>query len=106
MDDLTQNVYKPTESAFQRPEAATAGPSQGFGKFEFGRAFTLGMDAYTKYIGLGAGATFVWGMLVIVTYFLSVAVVGLFIFPVLYIGTSFLGYFMVRREADFSHIFR
>ncbi|MBI3396772.1 MAG: hypothetical protein HY042_13120 [Spirochaetia bacterium] len=104
MDDLNQNVYHPTEGAFQR--APDSSPQQGFGKFDFGRAMSLGMDAYKEYVGLGAGSTVVWWLLILGVYILSIVLVGLVLLPAAGIGPMLLGYYMVKRRADMGILFR
>lgn len=103
MQDMSQNVYRPSESSFQG--AASEGP-QGFGRFDFSRAMSIGVEAYKPYIGLGVGTTIVWILLFLVAYVLTIALVGLFLMPVLAIGPTMLGLNMVRKRPEFSNLFR
>lgn len=103
MQDSDQNVYRPTESAFQ---SAPSTPPQGFGPFDFSRAMSLGMESYQLYVGLGAGATLVWFLASFVANLLAYVLVGLFLLPVLFVGPILLGLYMVRRRPEMGILFK
>lgn len=93
------NVYQPPKSNLQHSFHI----SEGFGQFDFSRAFELAQQAFSKQIGIGVGAVVV---LVMVVVAMAVTLIGIpFGLPVLFAGMSIFGYRMIRQEASVGDLF-
>lgn len=93
------NVYQPPKSNLQQNFYI----SEGFGQFDFSRAFELAQQAFSKQVGVGVGAVVVLVMMVVA---MALTLLGIpFGLPVLFAGMSIFGYRMIRQEATVRDLF-
>lgn len=93
------NVYQPPKSDLK----PNSGISEGFGQFDFSRAFELAQQAFSKQVGVGVSAVVV---LVLVSIVMAFTIIGIPLgLPVLFASMSIFGYRMVRQEANVSDLF-
>lgn len=93
------NVYQPPQANLQ-PDRE---PTSGFGRFEFGQAFSLAGSVYGSQLGLAIGSMVLYFLLSIALYF---TIIGYFLaLPHLYAAFYIMAYRMIRKEATISDLF-
>ncbi|MBW7857404.1 MAG: glycerophosphoryl diester phosphodiesterase membrane domain-containing protein [Leptonema sp. (in: Bacteria)] len=93
------NVYQPPKSNLQ----PSFHISEGFGQFDFSRAFELAQQAFSKQVGVGVGFVVVLFMVVVV---MALTLLGIpFGLPILFASMSIFGYRMIRQEASVGDLF-